>query len=178
MAKDPKRHKGHRPKATAEPAGRERPRPDIADLHGTSPFPPIADYGFLSDCEVTALIAPSGNIEWMCVPRMDSPSIFGAILDRGAGGFRLGPAAVSAPGSARYLPGTTPLETTWESGAGWAIVPPLPPSGPGHPPADLSRPYRRSPTDYDADHVLLRTVRCVQGEVQLVFDCEPVFDYG
>jgi GH15 family glucan-1,4-alpha-glucosidase len=58
-------------------------RPDIADLHGASPFPPIADYGFLSDCEVSALIAPSGNVEWMCVPRMDSPSIFGAILDRG-----------------------------------------------------------------------------------------------
>jgi GH15 family glucan-1,4-alpha-glucosidase len=178
MAKDPKRHKGHRPKATAGPAGRERPRPDIADLHGTSPFPPIADYGFLSDCEVTALIAPSGNIEWMCVPRMDSPSIFGAILDRGAGGFRLGPAGVSVPASRRYLPGTMILETSWESEAGWAIVRDLLLIGPWHHTDDLSRTYRRSPTDYDADHVLLRTVRCVQGEVQLVFDCEPVFDYG
>ena len=41
---------------------------------GGSPFPPIADYAFLSDCEVTALVAPSGNIEWMCLPRMDGPS--------------------------------------------------------------------------------------------------------
>jgi GH15 family glucan-1,4-alpha-glucosidase len=41
-----------------------------------SPFPPIADYGFLSDCEVCALVAPSGNVEWMCLPRMDGPSIF------------------------------------------------------------------------------------------------------
>lgn len=39
-----------------------------------SPFPPIAEYGFLSDCEVSALVAASGNVEWMCLPRMDSPS--------------------------------------------------------------------------------------------------------
>ena len=56
---------------------------------GGSPFPPIADYGFLSDCETLALVAPSGNVEWMCLPRVDSPSIFGALLDRDAGSFRL-----------------------------------------------------------------------------------------
>ena len=39
-----------------------------------NPFPPIADYAFLSDCETTCLIAPSGAVEWMCVPRPDSPS--------------------------------------------------------------------------------------------------------
>ena len=50
---------------------------------GGSPFPPIADYAFLSDCETTALVAPSGNIEWMCLPRMDGPSIFGTMLDQG-----------------------------------------------------------------------------------------------
>src|SRR4051795_10769744 len=65
-------------------AGARSPSPS----HGRSPFPPIREYGFLSDCEVTALIAPSGNVEWLCVPRLDSPSVFGAILDRDAGGFR------------------------------------------------------------------------------------------
>jgi alpha,alpha-trehalase len=52
---------------------------------GGSSFPPIADYGFLSDCEVSALVAPNGNVEWMCLPRMDGPSVFAALLDRGAG---------------------------------------------------------------------------------------------
>src|ERR687888_2102266 len=84
-----------------------------------SPFPPIADYGFLSDCEVAALVAPSGNVEWLCLPRMDSPSVFGSILDRDAGGFRLGPADVTVPAGRRYLPGTNVLETTWMTRMGW-----------------------------------------------------------
>src|SRR5947207_7694046 len=89
---------------------------------GGNPFPPIADYGFLSDCDVTALVAPSGNVEWMCLPRMDSPSVFGSILDRGAGGFRFGPTDVSVPAARRYLPGTMVLETSWSADGGWVIV--------------------------------------------------------
>ena len=50
--------------------------------------------------------------------------------------------------------------------------------GPWHHENDRSHTHRRSPTDYDADHVLLRCVRCVNGEVQMLLDCEPVFDYG
>ena len=147
----------------------------LADI---SPFPPIADYGFLSDCEVTALVAPSGNVEWMCLPRLDSPSVFGAILDRDAGGFRLGPADAMVPAARRYLPGTMVLETSWGMPNGWIIVRDVLLIGAWHHEDDRSNSHRRSPTDYDADHVLLRTVRCVNGEVQLVLDCEPVFDYG
>src|ERR1700730_9183550 len=100
-----------------EAALREEDRPDV------SPFPPIADYGFLSDCEVTALVASSGNVEWMCLPRMDSPSVFGALLDRAAGGFRFGPADISVPTARRYLPGTMVLETSWGTNDdGWIIV--------------------------------------------------------
>jgi GH15 family glucan-1,4-alpha-glucosidase len=150
----------------------------LAGLEEVSSFPPIADYGFLSDCEVTALLAPSGNVEWMCLPRMDSPSVFGTMLDRGAGGFRLGPADVMVPASRRYLPGTIILETSWESHGGWIIVRDALLMGPWHNTDERSRTYRRAPTDYDAEHVLLRTVRCVQGEVQLVLDCQPAFDYG
>jgi hypothetical protein len=87
-------------------------RPSSRSTLGGSPFPPIAEYGFLSDCQVSALIAASGTVEWMCLPRMDGPSVFAAILDRGAGWFRLGPADVTVPAGRRYLPGTMVLETT------------------------------------------------------------------
>ena len=142
---------------------------------GLSPFPPIADYAFLSDCATTALIAPSGNVEWMCLPRMDS----GSLLDRDGGGFRLGPADVTVPVARRYLPGTMVLETSWGTpGGGWIIVRDVLLIGPWHHEGSRSKNYRRAPTDYDAEHVLLRTVRCVNGEVQIVLDCHPVFDYG
>jgi GH15 family glucan-1,4-alpha-glucosidase len=143
-----------------------------------SPFPPIAEYGFLSDCETTALVAPSGNVEWLCVPRVDSASVFGAILDRDAGGFRFGPADVQVPASRRYLPGTNVLETSWGTSTGWIIVRDVLLIGPWHEEEERSGTQRRAPTDYDAQHILLRTVRCVNGSVQLIMDCEPVFDYG
>ncbi len=145
---------------------------------GGSPFPPIADYGFLSDCETVALVAPGGHVEWLCLPRVDSPSVFGSMLDRDAGSFRIGPAGVTVPASRRYLPGTMVLETSWATGAGWVIVRDVLLIGNWHHQRDRSRTHRRAPTDYDADHVLLRTVRCVNGEVEITLDCEPMFDYG
>jgi GH15 family glucan-1,4-alpha-glucosidase len=145
---------------------------------GRSPFPPIADYAFLSDCEATALVAPSGAVEWMCLPRMDSPSVFAAMLDRDAGIFRLGPAGVSVPTGRRYLPGTMVLETTWMTRTGWVIVRDALCVGPWHHENERSNTHRRSPTDHDADHVLLRTVKCVQGQMEITLDCEPVFDYA
>ena len=72
-----------------------------------SPYPAIADYAFLSDCEVTALVAPGGSVEWMCLPRLDCPSVFGAVIDRDAGWFRLGPEDMTVPADRRYLPGTS-----------------------------------------------------------------------
>src|SRR5690348_15612729 len=143
-----------------------------------SAYPPIADYGFLSDCEVTALVAPSGAIEWMCLPRMDCPSIFGAILDRSAGSFRFGPEDVEVPADRRYLPGTMVLETSWDCGEGWIVVRDCLVMGPWRHEHPGRTTHIRPPTDYDAEHTLIRTVRCVQGSVQLALDCEPVFGYG
>jgi GH15 family glucan-1,4-alpha-glucosidase len=145
---------------------------------GRSAFPPIAEYAFLSDCEACALVAPNGSVEWMCLPRMDSPSVFGAILDRDAGSFRLGPADVTVPAGMRYLPGTMVLETSWETRMGWVVVRDVLCIGPWHHNDERSHSHRRSPTDYDADHVLLRTIKCVQGSAEIHLDCEPVFDYG
>ena len=137
---------------------------------GLSAFPAIADYAFLSDCETTALLAPSGNVEWMCLPRMDSPSVFGSLLDRDAGYFRLGPADVTVPAGRRYLPGTMVLETTWGTRSGWVIIRDVLLVGPWHHEEDRSETHRRSPTDNDADHVLLRTIRCVNGSVEINLD--------
>ena len=145
---------------------------------GGSAFPPIADYAFLSDTEVTALVAPSGNVEWMCLPRMDGPSVFAAMLDRDAGSFRVGPAGHTVPAGRRYLPGTMVLETTWGTPTGWVIVRDVLLIGPWHHEDDRSHTHRRSPTDNDADHVLLRTMRCVNGSVEMHLECQPVFDYG
>ncbi len=143
-----------------------------------SPWPPIADYAFLSDCEVTALVAPSGNVEWMCVPRMDSPSIFGAMLDRDAGMFSLAPADARVPAGRRYIPGTNMLETTWGTKTGWLIVRDVLLIGPWRHDRERSHTHRRSPTDYDAEHVLLRTLRCVNGMVNVHMECDPIYDYG
>ena len=62
-----------------------------------SSFPAIADYGFLSDCHTGALVAPDGAVDWLCVPRFDAPSVFGSLLDREAGAFRLGPFGINVP---------------------------------------------------------------------------------
>jgi alpha,alpha-trehalase len=143
-----------------------------------SPYPPIGDYGFLSDCETTALVAPNGAVEWMCVPRLDSPSVFGALLDRGAGYFRLGAAEAEVPHDRRYLPGTLVLETSWNVGEGWLIVRDVLVIGPWRTKDPARSSYHRPPTDYAAAHMMVRTVRCVNGEVQLLMECEPSFGYG
>src|SRR5215203_5130748 len=91
-------------------------RPDM------SVFPPIAEYAFLSDCEVSTLVAPDGSVEWLCLPRPDSPSVFGALLDRAAGNFHFGPTGIDVPNQRRYVPGTNVLETTWHTPTGWLIV--------------------------------------------------------
>jgi GH15 family glucan-1,4-alpha-glucosidase len=142
-----------------------------------SAFPPIAEFAFLSDRETTCLIAPSGSVEWMCLPRPDSPSVFAAILDRSAGRYRLGPAEAMVPAGRRYLPGTLVLETTWQTRTGWLIVRDALVVGKWYSDHRLDD-YQRAPTDYEAEHCLLRTVRCVNGKVDLALDCEPVFDYG
>jgi GH15 family glucan-1,4-alpha-glucosidase len=145
---------------------------------GGSPFPPIADYALLSDCEVCALVAPSGNVEWLSLPQMDGPSIFAAILDRHAGRFRVGPVDRTVPAGRRYLPGTMILETTWGTSTGWLEVQDTLLIGPWHHDEDRSRRYVRAPRDREAEHVLLRVMHCLDGFVDVEIDCLPAYDYG
>ncbi len=141
-------------------------------------FPPIEDYAFLSDCDTTALVAPDGGVEWLCLPRMDSPSVFGALLDRDAGRFRIAPSGVSVPAARRYIPGTLVTETSWWTTGGWLVVTDALLIGPWHHTTQRSPAHHRAPTDYEASHVLLREVHCVNGKVQVNMECSPVFDYG
>jgi GH15 family glucan-1,4-alpha-glucosidase len=142
-----------------------------------SPFPPIADYAFLSNCHTGALIAPDGAVDWLCVPRFDSPSVFGSLLDREAGFFRFGPFGISHPASRGYEPGTNVLVTTWRTPAGWIVVRDALTMGPwDH--DDQVTPHTRPPTDDDADHMLVRTVECIEGNIEVELVCEPAFDYG
>ena len=142
-----------------------------------SPFPPIADYAFLSNCHTGALVAPDGAIDWLCVPRFDSPSVFASLLDRQAGFFRFGPYGINHPTARSYEPGTNVLETTWKTPAGWIVVRDALTIGPrDH--EDLITPHTRPPADDDGDHMLVRTVECIDGEVEIEFVCEPALDYG
>jgi GH15 family glucan-1,4-alpha-glucosidase len=141
-------------------------------------FPPIADYAYLSDCEVGALVAPSGNVEWMCPPKFDAPSVFGAILDRDAGRFRLSPADVTVPASRRYLPGTMILETTWMTRTGWLLVYDFLAVGPWHHEEEREHKHRRAPADYEAEDCFVRIASCVQGLIDLNLECAPQFDYA
>jgi alpha,alpha-trehalase len=144
-----------------------------------SPFPPIADYAFLSNCHTGALIAPDGGVGWLCVPRFDSPSVFGTLLDREAGYFRLGPFGINHATARVYEAGSNVLATTWKTPTGWVLVRDALTMGPREDEAeDDVTPHTRPPADDDADHMLVRTVRCLDGTVPIELICEPVFDYG
>ena len=142
-----------------------------------SPFPPIADYAFLSNCHTGALVAMDGSIDWLCVPRFDSPSVFGTLLDRQAGTFRIGPFGINHPMARVYEPGTNTVVTTWRTLTGWAVVRDALTMEPRDGEDEIT-PHTRPPVDDDAAHMLVRTVRCTEGTVHLDLVCEPVFDYG
>jgi GH15 family glucan-1,4-alpha-glucosidase len=142
-----------------------------------SPFPPIDSYAFLSDCHTGALVAPDGSIAWLCVPRFDAPGIFGTLLDREAGNFRVAPFGTNVPASRVYEPGTNVLVTTWRTIEGWVEVRDALTISAGRG-EDAVTPHTRPPADEDADHSLVRTVRCLEGRVEIELICEPVFDYG
>ena len=144
----------------------------------SSVFPPIADYAFLSDCTNSCLVAPTGNIEWLCLPRPHDPSIFGTILDRAAGSFRLAPADRAVPAHRQYIPGTMVLATTWQTRGGWLLVNDYMAVGPWYHHGERADSYRRTPSDFDARGSLVRTATCLHGTVDVVLNCEPSFDYG
>ena len=133
-------------------------------------FPPIGSYGFLSDCETGALLSADGTIEWLCLPRFDSPSIFAALLDRSAGMLRFAPDE-RVPVARRYEPGTNVIETTWATESGWVVV-------------RDALVVRMDGTAHSgrnrltADHMLIRAVHCPEGSSEIALRCDARPDYG
>ena len=129
---------------------------------------PIADYGLLADCNSAALVALDGSIDWLCLPRYDSPSVFGRILDPNAGHWSITPTAPFRS-ERRYLPGTLVLETIFTTETGVAKVTDALVFAEGQRGHDLG---------YDAPHELLRSVEGISGRVELRFELAPRTEYG
>jgi alpha,alpha-trehalase len=164
------------PRSAAAPTGKPA---DAAPTSAAmpSPFPPIAEYAFLSDCHTGSLVGADGSVDWLCVPRFDSPSVFGSLLDRQAGMFRFGPFGINVPTDRHYDAGTNVVVTTWKTPRGWVVVRDALTMG-ASTGIDTVTPHSRPPTDDDAEHTLVRVAECVGGRVEMELVCEPVFDYG
>jgi GH15 family glucan-1,4-alpha-glucosidase len=131
----------------------------------------IGEYGFISDCRSCGLVARDASIDWLCFRRFDASPVFGRLLDRKLGGyFQIAPKGASTV-TRRYVPETNVLETTFRTKTGVLVVTDCLPvwddeRHPGHlahqPPEDL----------------LIRSVRCDEGEVEVLLECFPRFDYG
>lgn len=157
--------------------GVQLPRFPTRESRGTT-FPAISDYAFLSDCENTCLIAPSGAVEWFCLPLPHDPSVFGSILDRSAGTFRFAPTETAVPAHRHYVPGTMVLATTWQTSSGWLVVHDFMAVGPWSLDGASPRHYSRETGEFGARHALVRMATCLFGTVDVTLNCEPSFDYG
>jgi GH15 family glucan-1,4-alpha-glucosidase len=128
-------------------------------------YPPIADHGLIGDLQTAALVTADGSVDWFCCPRFDSPSVFASLLDHDKGGrFRIAPEGGDYVAKQLYFPDTAILITRF-----------LTPGGVGEVVDFMPVPDTRQATDR---HRLVRLVRCVRGELRLVVECAPRFDYG
>jgi alpha,alpha-trehalase len=129
---------------------------------------PIANYALLADCNSAALADRDGSIDWLCLPRYDSPALFARLLDRDAGHWSIRPAG-DYESERRYLPGTLVLETTFSTERGSVRLLDAMAFAPGQRHHDLG---------FDAPHELVRSVEGISGEVELVMELAPRPEYG
>jgi GH15 family glucan-1,4-alpha-glucosidase len=136
----------------------------------TSPYAPIGDYAMLSDAHTAALVSRSGSIDWLCLPRFDSPAVFARLLDARAGGYFEVQIAEATTVRRRYLPGTLVLETTFETSTSRAVL------------VDFLTVHPHATPEAPAEHVirerLVRILTCERGTVRYRMTCVPRFDYG
>ena len=130
--------------------------------------PEIGDYGFLSDCHGAALVARDGSVDWWCVPRFDSPSVLGRLLDPGAGHWTLHPAAEHQT-ERHYVDSTLAVRTTFRTDTGEVTVTDA---------LGLEAGARGHQIGLRSPHVLLRHVAGIGGTVDMVSELAPRMEYG
>jgi GH15 family glucan-1,4-alpha-glucosidase len=129
------------------------------------PYQPIESYGLIGDLHTVALVGTNGSIDWLCLPRFDSPSIFAAILDDQRGGrFRIAPAGDALPQRQYYWPETNVLVTRFLSPGGVGQITDFMPVG--------------LAADATGRHQLVRRVQSVRGRLRYRLECRPAFDYA
>jgi GH15 family glucan-1,4-alpha-glucosidase len=127
------------------------------------PYQPIENYGVIGNMRTAALVGRDGSVDWLCLPRFDSPSVFGGILDdRKGGSFRIAPATDHTRRKQYYWPDTNVLVTRFLHPDGIGEVEDYMPVGPGASP----------------DDTLVRRVRVVRGRLPFRLECRPAFDYA
>ena len=128
---------------------------------------PIADYGMIGDMRSMALVGKSGSIDWCCLPRFDSPSVFAGILDCGKGGWwRLAPAG-GGQVKQMYLPNTNVLVTRFFNDEGMAEAIDFMPIG------------REAGGQSDTEsRQIVRIAKAIRGPIRFRMECLPAFDYG
>ncbi|MHB8168944.1 MAG: glycoside hydrolase family 15 protein [Thermoleophilia bacterium] len=127
----------------------------------------ISDYGFISDCQSAALIDRSGSVDWLCLPRFSSPSVFGRLLDKKAGYWSIRPEGGFTSRRA-YIEGTLVLETTFTAAAGKVSI------------TDCLAVSPKTGRDIGTrvPHTLIRSVRGLDGQVPMVMEFLPRMEYG
>jgi GH15 family glucan-1,4-alpha-glucosidase len=131
-------------------------------------YPPIDDYALIGDCRSAGLVSGDGSLDWLCLPRFDSPSVFAALLDAREGGrFRIRPVGEYSS-ERRYLPDTNVLETTFRCPSGTFVL------------RDLmsvsSEEDKRA--SLTPEHEVLREVEGIDGEVEVEVLYDPRPEYG
>jgi GH15 family glucan-1,4-alpha-glucosidase len=129
---------------------------------------PIADYALLSDRHGAALVSRDGSVDWLCLPRFDSHSIFGRLLGEQAGHWSVRAVGVTGV-TRRYLDRTMVLETTFTTPTGSLVVVDALATGEGNRGHELGR---------EVPHLLLRRATCTAGEVEVEFEYVPRPEYG
>ncbi|NUR09677.1 MAG: glycoside hydrolase family 15 protein [Nocardioidaceae bacterium] len=127
-------------------------------------YPPIAEHGLIGDLRTSALVSTGGAIDWFCSPRVDSPSVFGALLDRTRGGHcTIRPVEERVTRKQLYLPDTAVLVTRFLTEDGVGEVTDFMPVDPDAP---------------DDEHRIVRLLRCIRGRMTFAIELAPRFDYG